>query len=108
MFREALIDAEFEEEGAVLMPQHDAGCEWRSACTQRHDLAVASRRARGSRTADEYGVALDLGQCGTARAFPAAGFECQEGFQRGCDLLRRARHLEGDCAMVGQSVALPA
>ena len=90
-FRKALVDAELEIEGAVLMPQHDAGGHRRLAGPQRHDLALAGGRERRRGAADEAGIAVVLHQRGAALGFPAAGFQLQEGLDRGGDVVRRAR-----------------
>ena len=40
-FRKALVDAELEVEGAVLMPKHDGCCHRRVAGMHGHDFALA-------------------------------------------------------------------
>src|SRR3954470_2375407 len=107
IFREPLIDAELEEEGAALMAQHDAGGDRGIADAQGHDFALIGLGERDGGAAYEDSIAVRLDQRGAAMAFPAAGFEREEYLQRGSDLLRRARHLELDRAMLGQPIPLP-
>ena len=83
-FRKALVDAELEIERAVLVPQHDRRRRpaYRRPAASRSRIG-RSRRARGVGAADEGGIALVLDQRGAALAFPAAGLERQEYFERG-------------------------
>src|SRR5690242_11686808 len=101
----ALVDADLEEEGARLMPQHDAGGDRRVAGAQCHDLAITGLGELRRRAADEGGIALDLRQRCAAPALPAARFKLQEHFQRGGDLLWRPRDVEGDLALFGEALA---
>ena len=93
-FCELFVDADLEEERAVLMPQDDSGGNRRIARAQRYDLALVRCRERGGCAANKTGIAIVLRQRGAARAFPAAGFQRQEGLERGRDVLGRTRDLE--------------
>ena len=104
----ALIDADLEEEHAILMPQHDAGGDGRISRAQGHDLALADGGQRGGGVPDKTGVAGVLHQRRAARAFPAAGFQRQKILDRGADLVRRARDLEMHGAVFGEAMALTA
>src|SRR5689334_2492562 len=101
-----LIDADLEEEGAVLMPQHDPCGHRRGARAQGDDLALANLGKRRSGAADEGGIAIVLRQRGAALALPAAGFEREEAFEGGRYLVLRSRDMEGHSAMLGEPVAL--
>ncbi len=90
------------------MQQHDRGRHRRAAGEQHHDLALARRGEVGSGAADKTGIAIVLQERGAALGFPARGFQGQEYFDRGRDLLWRARYLETDFAVLGQPVALAA
>ena len=116
-FRKALVDAELEKEGAVLMPEYDSGRDRCIAGTQRHDLALASLGECRRGAADEGGVAFVLAQRGAALALPAAGFQPQENFERRCDCSafarprngpRRARPADGAGGAVPSASCAPA
>src|SRR5215475_1846386 len=85
-FRKALVDTELEEEGAITVAQHDAGCNRRLTGAQRNDFALAVRGQRHRGAADEGGIALILGKRGAAPGLPAAGFQREERLDRGGDL----------------------
>src|SRR5665647_3828085 len=103
-----LVDAELEEEGAVLMPEHDTGRDRRVAGVERHDLALAGLGERGRGAPDKSGVAVILDQRGAALSLPAPGFQLQKHLERGGDLLAGPRNVETDGAMFGQPMALAA
>ncbi len=106
IFCKALVDAELEEEGAILMAQHDAGGHRCRAGAQRDDLALRGLCQRGNRAANEGRIARILDQRGAALAFPAAGLELQECFERRPDLVGLARDLEGDRPVLFEAMAL--
>jgi len=101
-----LVDAELEEERAILVAQHDAGGHRRCAGAQADDLALTGFGECGRGTANESGIAGVLDQRGAALAFPAARFEPQEGFEHCPDALRRASNVERDRAMLFEPVLL--
>ena len=107
-FCKALVDAELEVEGAVLMAQHDCRGHRRFAGPQRHDLALAGLGQRRGSATDESRVAIVLAERGAALALPAAGLQHQEWFNRGADVGRRPRHVEMDGAVFGEAIALTA
>ena len=107
-FAKSLVDAELEIEGAVLVPQHDRGRDRRVAGMERDDLALAGLGQRRGGATDEGGVTFVLQKRGAARALPAAGFECEEGFERGCDVSLRSGNFKTNGAVPGEAVALPA
>jgi len=76
IFRKALVDAELEEESAVLMPQARCAATGSRRCEASRSRIGRSRQ-RGYGTADEGGVTVVLDQRGAALAFqplaPAAG-----------------------------------
>src|SRR5262249_12474276 len=100
--------AELEEEGAIAVPQHDAGGDRRCSAAQGDDLALAGLGERWYGAANEGGIACVLGERGAALALPAAGFELQEGFERRSRRLGCARDLEGDGAVPFEAAALTA
>ncbi len=102
-FRKALVDAELEVEGAILVPQHDCRRDRRSAGPKRHDLALAGLGERRRGAPDKTGIAVVLDQRGAALAFPAAGLQHQECFERGRDFLARARDFKMDGAVCSAS-----
>ena len=107
-FRKALVDAELEVEGAVLVTQHDRGRHRRVAGAQRHDLALAGLRERRGGAADKGRIAGVLSERGAALALPAAGFQLQEGLERRGDIAWLAGDVELDGAVLGEAVALAA
>ena len=107
-FCKAFVDAELEEEGAVLVPQHDARRHRRISGAQRHDLAIAGLGKRRGGAADKGGIADILQQRGAALGFPAAGFQFEENLRGRGNFIRRARDVKTDLAMFGEAVALPA
>jgi hypothetical protein len=82
IFRETLVDAELEKEGAGLMPQHDSGCDRRIAGAQGDDLALTGPGQRLGGAADEGRIALELDQRRAALSLPDAGFEREKGLGR--------------------------
>src|SRR5258707_1308472 len=104
-FRETLVDAELEVEGAVLMTQYDRGCHRRTPGVQRHDLALARRCEAFGGATDKGRIAGVLPERRAALALPAAGFQFQEGLDRRCDIPGLARDVEPDGAVLGEAVA---
>src|ERR1700720_3964564 len=106
--RKPLVDAELEVERAVLMPEHDRGCDRRIAGMQRHDFALAGLGETFGGAPDKAGIAVVLPERGAALAFPAARFECKENLDGRRDRVLCPRHLETNRAVLGEAIALPA
>src|SRR5580704_8846138 len=90
------------------MPQYDRGRDRDAAGAQAHDLALAGFGERSGCASDEASIAFVLLERGATPAFPAAGLEFEECFERGGHILRSARDDEGDRAMLRQPIALTA
>src|ERR1700720_2336092 len=106
--RKPLVDAELEVERAVLMPEHDRGCDRRIAGVQRHDFALAGLGESFGGAPDKAGIAVVLPERGAAPRFPAAGFEREENLDSRSYRVLRPRHIETDRAVLCEPIALPA
>src|SRR5271168_4840489 len=81
-FRETLVDAELEVEGAVLMPKHDGGGDRRLPGMQGHDFALAGFGEPARRASDKAQLARVLPKRGAAFALPAAGLQREKDLNR--------------------------
>src|SRR4051812_21796724 len=72
IFRKALVDAELEEEGTILMAQYDAGRYGDVAGHETDDLTGPVLRERGCGASDESRIAIMLDQRCSAPPLPAA------------------------------------
>ncbi|MDB5486148.1 MAG: hypothetical protein JWR29_2052 [Tardiphaga sp.] len=102
---ERLIDAEFEIERAIKMPQNDARGDRRHAGMQRDDLALALGGEGCGGATNKSGVTAVQFQRGAAFGFPSAGFEIKKQIEGRGDLVWTAHHLERDLAMLGEAIA---